>query len=154
MPQIAKGGKYIFGWSLVREDGRLKIPEEALEEYGFIPGENVILLSGSKTSGGFIVTTKAAIQRSKISNILLEIPTLAEYQISDTKVIKHKGRFYGWTILKPGGVLELPNTTLSIFGVKPGDHLLAIRGSNLGIGMGVRGPIIEAARQHPEIAVF
>lgn len=154
MPQIVKGGKYIFGWSLVREDGNIQIPDEALEEYGFIPGEKVILFSGSKTSGGFIVTTKAHLQRSKISISLKELPTLAEYQIPEGETIMYKGRVYCWTGLKPGGKLALTNTTLSLFGVKQGDHLLVIRGSHVGVTMAVKGPIIEAAKQHAEIEVY
>jgi ribosomal protein L24 len=154
MPQIAKGGKYIFGWSLVRDDGRIQIPGEAQEEYHLIPGENVILISGSKTTGGFIVSTKAAIHHSKLSIIFKDLPKLAEYQIPKGEAVKYKGRLYGWTCVIPGGSLKLSNTTLATFGVNHGDRLLVIRGSHMGFAMGVKGPIIEAARQHPEIVVF
>ena len=33
MPQLVKGGKYIFGWSKVGKEGKIKIPPEAYEEY-------------------------------------------------------------------------------------------------------------------------
>lgn len=33
MPQMNKGGKFIFGKSLVREDGVLQFPDQAIREY-------------------------------------------------------------------------------------------------------------------------
>ena len=33
MPQMNKGGKFIFGKSLIRTDGTLQIPPQAMEEY-------------------------------------------------------------------------------------------------------------------------
>lgn len=33
MPQMTKGGKFIFGKSLLREDGSLQLPPQAVEEY-------------------------------------------------------------------------------------------------------------------------
>jgi hypothetical protein len=35
MPQLVKGGKYVFGWSIVRENNMVKIPAEAFREYGY-----------------------------------------------------------------------------------------------------------------------
>jgi len=39
-------------------------------------------------------------------------------------------------------------------GVKPGDRLLAVRGSRYGLGFVAQGPIYEEALKHPELAVF
>ena len=39
-------------------------------------------------------------------------------------------------------------------GVKPGDRLLAVRGSRYGLGFVARGPIYEEAVKHPELEVF
>ena len=33
MPQMDKGGKFIFGQSIIRPDGRVHIPTQAAEEY-------------------------------------------------------------------------------------------------------------------------
>ena len=41
MPQLVKGGKYVFGWSVIGEDGGVVIPGEAVLEYGFEPGDTV-----------------------------------------------------------------------------------------------------------------
>ncbi len=55
MPYIEiKGkGKYAYGWSKVGEDGRIKIPPEALKEYELKNHENVLMMSRHKLSGGF-----------------------------------------------------------------------------------------------------
>jgi len=45
MPQLVKGGKYIFGWSCVHPDGRIMSPPEAREEYCFEPGGKLIVMS-------------------------------------------------------------------------------------------------------------
>ena len=34
MPQLAKGGKWVFGWVLVGPHGEVTIPPEAWDEYG------------------------------------------------------------------------------------------------------------------------
>ena len=40
MPQMNKGGKFIFGESVIRQDGRVQFPPQAVEEYR-IAGEGV-----------------------------------------------------------------------------------------------------------------
>jgi hypothetical protein len=56
MPQLSKGGKYVFGWSKIQKDARIRLPDQAIQEYGLIPGDPIILMSGSKTSGALCVS--------------------------------------------------------------------------------------------------
>ena len=58
MPQMNKGGKFIFGKSLIRTDGTLRIPPQAMEEYHIADEGKVYLFTGSKITGGFCVTRK------------------------------------------------------------------------------------------------
>ncbi len=58
MPQIARGGKNVFGWSKVGIDGKIVIPPEAIEEYSLNEDDRTILIPGSKTSGGFGLSSK------------------------------------------------------------------------------------------------
>ena len=74
MPQLVKGGKYVFGWSVVSKDYRIVIPEEAMLEYRMEPREMVILLSGSKTSGGFSVARKSVLKESNLSGMPSRLP--------------------------------------------------------------------------------
>jgi hypothetical protein len=154
MPQLEKGGKYVFGWSRVRQDGSVRIPEETRQEYRIEPGENVFLISGSRTSGGFCVATKALIQQSALAGILKSRPELAAYQIEEDSTVQFKGRRYGWATVQPGGLLVLNPPMLATFAIHPGDYLLAIRGSNIAFVLGLKGPIIELAKQHSEIPLF
>ena len=153
MPHISKGGKYIFGWSTSSANGRVSIPAEALAEYHLRPGDPLILISGSKTSGGFLVAKKSSLAESEISGILQNNPELAYLQIAEGKTVKFKGRHYCWIRLRDHGQIVLPPHTRQKFEVKSGDNLLVIRGSNIAFVMAIRGPIIEKAKSHPEIKV-
>lgn len=59
MPQMNKGGKFIFGKSLIRTDGTLRIPPQAMEEYHITDEGKVYLFTGSKITGGFCAPGKA-----------------------------------------------------------------------------------------------
>ena len=154
MPQISKGGKYVFGWSRIGADGEVLIPPEAMREYHRRPHERVILISGSRASGGFVVSKKSWLEESAISQVLTNNPELTKFQIEEGRTIKFKGRLYGWARIHDNGLLILPAHTLATFQIKPGDCLLSIRGSDIAFVMGVKGPLIEKARLHPEINMF
>ena len=66
MPQMNRGGKFIFGRSLVREDGTVRLPDQAVEEYGLTAGSRVYLFTGSKSTGGFCITRKDLLEPSKL----------------------------------------------------------------------------------------
>jgi hypothetical protein len=125
-----------------------------MKEYHLEPGENVILISGSKTSGGFGISKKSLLEQSKISDILSQNPELANFELEKGKAIKFKGRLYCWVSIENDGVIILPQYTQKAYNIKPGDYLLSIRGSDIALGFAVKGIIIEEAKKHPEIDVF
>jgi bifunctional DNA-binding transcriptional regulator/antitoxin component of YhaV-PrlF toxin-antitoxin module len=153
MPQLVKGGKHVFGWSKVGEEGSIVIPSEAFEEYRLITGENVILMSGSKTSGGFGLVKRVSLRESQLSILLDKCPQLAEFRIPEGTVVEYEGRVYCWVTMCDERI-TVPVRTLSRYGIKPGDHLLAARGSGLALGFIVRGPIVEEARRHAELETY
>ena len=53
MPQVTKGGKYIFGWSRIKNDLSIQFPQAAIDEYSITLEGKVFLISGSKKTGGF-----------------------------------------------------------------------------------------------------
>ena len=57
------------------------------------------------------------------------------------------GRCFCWVNLE-SGVIHVPPDVLRLYGVSVGDRVLGARGSGLGIGFLVTGPIIEEARKH------
>ena len=111
-------------------------------------------MPGSNTSGGFIISRKSVIEKSRLSNILERNSDLAEFRIKEGKTINIGGKSMCWTTMRDNDQLLLTPDILEAYGVKLGDHLLAGRGSYIGLAMLVKGSIIEEARKHPEIAVF
>ena len=153
MPRLVKGGKNVFGWSRVSESGRIVIPPDAFAQYQLLDSENAILLSGSKASGGFGLTTAGKLKESSISGILTAHPELAAYQVPEGEVIRFSGRVFCWASICNKGI-TVPPATLRMYGIERGDLLLSVRGSNLALGFIVRGSIVEEARRHPGLRVF
>ena len=154
MPQLVKGGKYVFGWSAVNKNVRILIPEEAIGEYHIQLGEGMILMPGSNTSGGFSILRKSLLEKSRLSDVLIKNRELAEFLTEEGEVVNISGRNMCWTTISGNGQLKLLPHTLKAYGVAMGDYLLAVCGSYLGIGMVVKGPLVEEARNHSEIKVF
>ena len=102
MPQMNKGGKFIFGKSLIRTDGTLRIPPQAMEEYHIADEGKVYLFTGSKITGGFCVTRKGLLHPSKLGHILDDTPPLLDYSAGSGEFIKYKGRSYCWVEISGG----------------------------------------------------
>ena len=153
MPRLVKGGKYAFGWSNVSSTGRIKIPPEAIMEYNLKTGDKLIVISGSKTSGGFSIVKIDKLKSSSLS-IILDNNKTNILKIPKGEPLKKNLRVLCWTILDKDGVFFLPVNTLKLFGVSPCSRLLAIRGSGLGLGFAFKGPIINEAEKHEELEIF
>lgn len=54
MPQMNKGGKYILGKSLIREDLTLHLPPQAVTEYNIVAEGKVYLFTGRKKHRWFL----------------------------------------------------------------------------------------------------
>lgn len=154
MPQLVKGGKFIYGLSRIGVDGSIFIPPEAMQEYGYSNGERVIGISGSRTSGGFGLTKKNILEKSALSVLIKELPELATYQIPEGIAITNKGRLFFWTVIRDNGCVRIPLPTLSRYYLETGSFLAVGRGSYLSIDFIARGPILEEALKYPGLAVF
>lgn len=153
MPQLVKGGKYTFGWSCVGDTGQIVIPPEALEQYHLKEFEKLILVPGSKTSGGFGLGSEESVKSSPLGIVADVHPELGEFQVPEGEVIEYEGKPYCWVELRNGGV-TVPPGTLEKYGIRIGDKLLVIRGSSLAIAFAVRGPIVEEAKKYGVLEVF
>ncbi len=145
MPQINKGGKFIFGKSLIREDLTIHLPAQALAEYNATAEGKVYLFTGSKVTGGFCVTRKGLLEPSKLGLILTDNPALQNYQTAEGKFVKYKGRAYCWVNISENGVIQLNQQVLNFLNLKIGMELLSIRSSNIAFTMGATGPLLERA---------
>ncbi len=147
MPQMTKGGKYIFGWSEIGENGELIFPIMAVEEYKLKKEDYIYIISGSKQTGGFCVLTEPLLSNSKLKNILEENPNLADRSLREGELILYKGRKYAWLTLKDNSI-HLSNQLMKDLEIKVGDRLLSIRSSNIAFTMGVRGSLIDKANKY------
>lgn len=77
MPQLNKGGKFVFGLSVIHENRSVQIPPQAINEYRLSNENKIIIFTGSKITGGFCVTSYPLLSSSKLSHILKECHDLA-----------------------------------------------------------------------------
>ncbi|MFT3951699.1 MAG: hypothetical protein QM689_07160 [Oscillospiraceae bacterium] len=148
MPQINKGGKFVFGKSLIRDGFLIHLPPQAVTEYTIAAEKKIYLFTGSKSTGGFCVTRKGLLYPSKIGNILKDTPALLNYELSEGEFVPYKGRFYCWINISPDGIIVLPAETAAFLQIKIGMELLSIRGSNIAFVMGAKGPLLEEAEHY------
>lgn len=155
MPQLNKGGKFVFGFSVIQPDLSLRLPTQALFEYDAAQDGRIIIFTGSKITGGFCVTTYPLLSNSKLSHILKECPTLRNCQLSEGEFIQYKGRKYAWLSIDRNGKIKLPSSTLGVLELHSGMELLSIRSSDIAFTMGAKGPLLEKAHNfHGEIERF
>ena len=145
MAQMNKGGKFIFGESIIRPDGWVQLPPQAVDEYRMASEGKVYLFTGSKMTGGFCVTRQGLLLPSKLSRILTETPPLLHYEIPDGTFVPYKGRSYCWTAISASGGITLTKEMMAFLHLKPGMRLLCIRSSDIAFTMGAKGPLLEKA---------
>lgn len=83
MPQLEKGGKWVFGWCVVGSGGKIQIPPEAFMEYGYQPGMVLEVIKGSHKSAGFAIC-----KPEKISDSLLQPRVIGKTEIDE------RGQFF------------------------------------------------------------
>ena len=147
MPQLVKGGKIAYAWTNISQTGSITVPPKAFRDYRLEPEEIVVLMQGSKRSGGFSVVPQRNIKDSPLN------PLKNKEDVQEDMVHVLNGRLFTVTRLK-GGKVNLPKEALEAFGLEKGDKLLAVRGSRLGPSFIVKGPIKEEALKHQELEEF
>ena len=132
MPQLVKGGKWAYGWVVVGPSREVAVPPDAWREFGFQAGDEAVFTPGSRGSGGFAVSTPVLMAQvsGRLGGAAL--------------AVLGRGRF------EAGGRVRVPPEV----DVRPGDRLLAVRGSRYGLGFVARGRIYEEALRHPELESF
>jgi hypothetical protein len=148
MPQLGKGGKFVYGKSLIRKIFLIQFPPQAIREYNITAEGKIFLFSGSKSTGGFCITRKGLLLSSKIANILRDNPLLQNYELSEGSFIPYKGRYYCWLGISKEGQIILPKNTLEFLHLEAGMELLSIRSSNIAFTMGAKGPLLDTAANY------
>jgi hypothetical protein len=125
MPRLAKGAKWTYGWIVVSAERMITIPPDAWCEFGFRVGDEALFTPGSLRSGGFALSTPALMAQRSQRHGRAMLRILCRGEFGDGRVV-------------------LPTE----IGAKPGDRLLAVRGSRHGLGFVAQGPIYEEALKH------
>lgn len=155
MPQMNKGGKFIFGKSRIREDGTVRLPPQAVAEYRAGAEGRVYLFTGSKVTGGFCVTRRGLLEPSRLGHILADSPALRDYQTAEGEFVPYKGRSYCWAGISEQGVIRLNSGMLRFLDLEAGMELLSIRSSDIAFTMGAKGPLLEKSEAYAgEIQVY
>ena len=155
MPQMNKGGKFIFGESEIHSDGRVQLPSQAVDEYRIASEGKVYLFTGSKMTGGSCVTRRGLLLPSMLGHILTETPELLQYEVPDGTFLPYKGRSYCWTAISASGEITLTEEMMAFLHLEPEMRLLSIRSSDIDFTMGAKGPLLEkAAHFDGEITLF
>jgi len=92
MPQLVKGGKHTFGWSVVGTEGEIVLPPEAVKEYAFEKSERLVLIPGSRTSGGFGLRKVTSLACSPIGAALKAHSKLRRHEVKTGEIVEHGGR--------------------------------------------------------------
>ena len=54
MPQLNKGGKYVFGWSKIADDRTVHFPPMVLTEYDLLEEQEIIIFTEQKSQADFV----------------------------------------------------------------------------------------------------
>ena len=150
MPQMNKGGKFIFGKSLIREDGTIRFPDLAIREYDITAEGRIYLFTGSKSTGGFCVTRKGLLAPSKLGHILEALPELRDYTEDAGRFRTYKGRAYAWSEIAADGTIILSGSMLAYLRLRENMKLLSIRSSDIAFTMGAFGLLYEESLKHDD----
>lgn len=124
MPQMNKGGKFVFGKSNIQESGKVQFPIQAMAEYQITAEGKVYLFTGSKVTGGFCVTRKGLLLPSKLGHILAALPELRDYTAEEGAFLPYKGRSYCWLSVTADGLIRLTKPMMGFSSHYPRDAAL------------------------------
>lgn len=90
-----------------------------------------------------------------MGHILTDNPILQNYQNTEGKFIKYKGRFYCWINISKTDRIQLNEEMMKFLDLKIGMELLSIRSSDIAFTMGAKGPLLEKAKNYDgEIIIY
>jgi hypothetical protein len=158
MPQLVKGGKYVFGWTVLRDDLRVRIPDETYDEYRFIKTDKLIILSGSKSSGGFSICSPVTISNYKPGNNIFGLIGYIKESDSFTgerlEIVRSGKRLISWTYLDKEKYCVFSKELVTSLGLGIGRRLLVGRGSGMGPAFINKGIIYNEALKHKDLLEY
>lgn len=158
MPQLVKGGKYIFGWTRINKNLKIRIPDETYDEYKLDETDKLVILSGSKSSGGLSIITPDSVINSKLSENINRLVGYRKdsnsFKTNELEIIKLGVRLVSWTFLEKEKYFRLSIELVSALSLNIGEKLLVGRGSGLGPAFIAKGTIYKEALKHKDLLEF
>lgn len=136
----------MFGLSELHKDLTVVIPPKAFDEYRCQDDEFMIIFTGSKSSGGFCVTSKRMLGQSELGKILAANPDLCE---AESEWQAYKGRKYR-AVKRNKNVLQLTEADLRMLGIAKSDFLMCVRSSDIAFTFMHHGPLLERSKSYQE----
>ena len=141
----------MYGIAVAGANGRIPVPPDAIEEYGFTTDDGLVAMSGSRTSGGFILTSMRLLSGTPFRGVIEAAADLCGVPGASVKV---GHRWLAGTKLDEEHTVFLPEDCLARFGIMPGSRLAVARGSRYGLGFLAKGPILDETIRHPGLPVY
>ena len=149
MPQLNPGEEFVFGRSVLRENGSLRLPPQAVEEYRITEEGQVILFTGSKSTGGFCVTRRGLLLPSKLGHILTDCSGLGDGSLPPARLLAYKGRSYCWLPISPEGGAVPPSGADGAVPAHAWSGPARHPQQRHRLHYGAQGPLLEQARAYP-----
>jgi bifunctional DNA-binding transcriptional regulator/antitoxin component of YhaV-PrlF toxin-antitoxin module len=154
MPHVI-GGKQVYGLSRVGLKGKIIIPKEAFEDYKIRRNGTVVLISRSRLSNGFDLTTPELIKKSRpLQGIFKDNPELERLGVKEGRTIDYQNKMYCWVKVNRDFSITIPIVTLAKLGLQAGDLIPSVGGNNLLLLFPAKGPIVTMAQKSSEVGIY
>ncbi|HOO76839.1 MAG TPA: hypothetical protein PLI51_06520 [bacterium] len=150
MPKLGTGREFAYGWTVLDERGRLRIPPDACREYGILPGDPLVVLGGNEGEG-FGVARLETLKRSPMRVILDRYPELAAPEVGAETMVEGRSRYYLRLPAGEEGTVSLSSARMEVLGIGPGTRFLALRGNEVMISFVGGGELFETARDREDL---
>lgn len=117
------GTKEAYGLSLIREDGSVFLPPEAVAHYGLVAGDQVLLITTHRGEGGFAISRQQTAARSVFARFVVQLPTLDTVAWFDAKA-------YALTGFADGRIRLTPEM-LDAYHVMVGQKLMVVKSTTI-----------------------
>ncbi len=117
------GTKEAYGLSLIREDGRVVLPPQAIAHYGLVDGDQVLLITTHRGEGGFAVSRQQTAAQSVFAPFMVQLSAL------DTVAWFH-AKAYALTTFAAGGIHLTPEL-LDAYHIAVGQRLMIVKSTTV-----------------------
>jgi len=126
MPSLQPGtpsAKEAYGISRIREDLKFTIPPEAVERYGIMGNDAVVLVTGRRGEGGFGLIKKDTAMKSVFSRYVEQIQGIDQVNWFNRKA---------YTMIRVvDGRVQLTRDMLQAYCLEPGSRLLVVKSTTI-----------------------